>query len=1362
MVERWVSFALILLLVPTLIGAELPYSSSQTYTLGNGFTNVDFGVNEQQYNKITVDYDLEITDWRTDLPQRPNNARYNYNLFCFQNSRGDCLFSHHVRATQIGTRGMLVFPTLDNGGDETKKSVPFTTGNYHFTTVFDGTTGTATTTITGAVSVTHTVSIGSLSLNDMNKAFSAEMSIDGDQYDYYIYPKGWKVSNINVVGELGVFTPFSGGSGGTDSGGYNPGETDVHFGKDGGTYPGPWIAPGDDVLVLETPSKSTGYSSIAVEFDFIPQMPTATDVVLGLFRLDNACSGKFLMSSGILIPDTGSERSIFKARGLDTPSSMGAILIPGEEYRINVLLDLTTEQATYSIQKLTDGGTIASFSGPLNSDSNNLLKASHTTEGLKLSIGAKGTNKNWYKTGGWEFSNIQLILDGEAGDDVSSGADMGTDEGRLAFLAASMIGLTDENEFSLDCGPAEEILNLPPANTGEYFCVLSMDDEVIFGTFGVGEQAAKDILESFRDPIYAAHVKEDEIHSDACDAVLSAPEEWGKCPNAIEGMSVYTLPHALSGTVVLVVSQNDILAFNTGLLNGIVDFFKDLFGLGKGPTTVKVAARKFHHGFFLDREDRQITATWYDSDAILSYEGFWTDFSSNRPQNSKYHLGQKRQVVVADLNQQAPGDVNTWRSMTAGLRVKDNNQPPMPGDECGNGIVGFDEECEPGVTKINCSDIDPTTPAVPVVCNDECILEIGACYPDNTNCGDDWVPPGDWTDPTNWGCGGDQVCLCKHAFWDAVRGIPIENLDELPGRGGAISMFQSGGSENIPVLCNAARYIISGEQDWFNGYYDYQLTNGDGRGSYFMGTEIFSPTAYTGMIVSPNLAVYHEAKRRGHSTLSDKASQWLTTHFVMQALGSASGTLSAHNVFGHPASQGPASGNPGPAWNACGYVVSMAGSRSKWDSLSWHHNRPLFSWAMGSGACVENVDLENEGAWWTTSAQVAMGYANGGAISEADMGLKEGTRALMASILALNNPDDYDAVYSVYEGIKEKIGDHKPTVPFTFVRTANGVVTWMGTYEQSNHVKSVNGNKGTVFAASYTGNTLQTLYPFGTSLIGKHGEAWFAPYCKDSPSDPECRDGNYICATGDGGPYCMPFDELTDSGIVYAMEWNNEAGLVLHLPQCPDGNCGACDPECDICCPGPNYNEEECDSGCSWQVAASPGAYDILVRVAGEDEYELKVEKVRDSDGVPTTNPTCDLGDAPIESGPVDPGLRTGDFGPHSSKDKGVVDIYFRQHHPDVRWDTRIELTTTNDRWVINGVTTKPDGTPLQTSDAAAGGRRCWCPPDTVYCENMNIQIPFADVKCFLDQECSEKVSGTPDGTGDGCGLACSESEIIA
>lgn len=321
-------------------------------------------------------------------------------------------------------------------------------------------------------------------------------------------------------------------------------------------------------------------------------------------------------------------------------------------------------------------------------------------------------------------------------------ADAPSPESVLATLAANMMTTVGSSDYTIECGPSAETVITPPKTStleGEYLCIMRKGTTTMFGTFtttdGDDQKASEALLGALEDTLYAAHIGASDINPRACRNFDLAVQRFQECSNAVKGMYTYVYVASDAGTYTMyvIVSTTKVDAFaSDGFFSGIIDFFKGLFGIGTESTAILASTDEFHHGYFAKSGVRTVNAQWTGDTGVIVFKNFVTDFNKQRPEQAEYFLGHDHKQVLRftsegsfNFDETSPAAVSLWRKYTSGLRITAVAGTPVQGDVCGDGNVGFDEQCEPTAGGI------PNAPPLTCVQYDPVSYKEGAlkCFP---------------------------------------------------------------------------------------------------------------------------------------------------------------------------------------------------------------------------------------------------------------------------------------------------------------------------------------------------------------------------------------------------------------------------------------------------------------------------------------------------------------------------------------------------------------------------------------------------------------------------------------------------------
>ena len=1132
-----------------------------------------------------------------------------------------------------------------------------------------------------------------------------------------------------------------------DGGGFSPEESDP-----AGTPllddPAFSFTPGNTTRVT-VPNTIGPFEKINVTFTVVVPDAGARGHLRPVLDVRNACSHKRIMKVYLRTPAPDHPGQVLiDARGLPKIVTGDIALDPGT-YLLTATFDLADSEAYVRIAR-PDGTVLQTAGGSLNADGANTVRAEQTVGDVALIFGAIGSDPDQIISVplGWTFRDLDVraVPAGtDSGVPGPDGADLGSDDGRLAFLAATLTGAAREEggDWSLDCGPVGEVLPVPPgdapADAGRRYCALDIDGDIVFGTFGTGGAGTPEsrILASLQDIAYRLHVDDDEIDPTACDAIDTTLGSFQQCPDAIEGMRTYAFVHPVTGTSFLVVSDSAIDAFSTSWLESIGAFFRGLFGIPEDTAGVMsgIPLRRFHHAFLADRQGREIAATWLDRDATLLYRSFTTDLNAWTPADADYRLDLGAQLFIAELDDDAPSDVRAWRQLTSGLRVQDAPGDPIGGGSCGDGIVGIGEQCEPGLPLTcgefsgNASDTRPVPCGAPGSAT-ACIPDTAVCE-FNSSCGDDWDPvprplpcgapleaePGD--DPLCRGDAGSSCqegfCFCAKAMMKVLRGEEVEFNPLVEFFSDPVeTMFTNHGSENKPVMCRAARYFADGnaeDRQWFETYFAWQVQK-----DRHMGTEIFSPL-YTPAVVAANTMVRAKAAAIGDTELENAAKAWLRATWGLAALGTSNVPIRSYTVQVHGV---PQSFESDDDWS--GITVAVAGTRSIPRNYAWFALHKELAYVADTSPRPGRAYN-----WFPVHAILLTGGVEPGddisipdglAISAEAAGITQDDRAVIKRMISTG---------AGFSDIKAMVGGAKPAVAFTFVRTSDGVMSYIGTWAPGSAANptghNVNGNKAATMAVRILNDgSFRSLYPHTIQKTGNMGiDSW-----REEVSGANGR----VCGKNLGVTDCI---DLPGGSITLVAEWSPEHGLRCLAGCGGDGGSG--------------------DTGACGTVVAAQGSYDILVR-RGASGPELKVSYVPDSPDVESEKePACyrnggsvgtDIGQITFNDAwiPHAPGSET--------------EVYKRiKKGGGEHFDLRIVARADADGWTITGTRQG-----VANPNNGGVGHTCWsC--QAPYCESMNLRILLSSVPAqnpACQGTCTRKPLGeTCNDSGECCSDRCED-----
>lgn len=385
---------------------------------------------------------------------------------------------------------------------------------------------------------------------------------------------------------------------------------------------------------------------------------------------------------------------------------------------------------------------------------------------------------------------------------------------------------------------------------------------------------------------------------------------------------------------------------------------------------------------------------------------------------------------------------------------------------------------------------------------------------------------------------GDCLDVCKFYYWRAIDGHAFNPADmkNCKNPEDPIQMFQSGGSQNWPTVCRAAMYMQDGNQTWLKRYFEIQkLKREPNVGVGFGGTEMFSPT-YVPAIAGAVLAVYNESVKRNNTQIQQLSGEWLRAWWGFNALTGVSTPIrkaflhvderkNLQELETHTANEG-----------YDGLALAMAGTRTRYWRGPVSANHPIASLAL-------NYYPRKYSSQITRDTSIAFRYIlekNNFSISSKNK-TNISQKDISAQTVGLTSTQQSDLNNFVknngqgLQKIKPLIGNYKAACTYSFLRTTEGVISWMGT--SSSDGQNCNGNKPPYFAVSINKNNGEAHYLFPENKIqgAGPGRVW--------------RDSQRICAqaASSGIKDCI---QIPPGNVIYEVSFTKEQGFV-----CVQGDC---------------------------------------------------------------------------------------------------------------------------------------------------------------------------------------------------------------
>lgn len=377
-------------------------------------------------------------------------------------------------------------------------------------------------------------------------------------------------------------------------------------------------------------------------------------------------------------------------------------------------------------------------------------------------------------------------------------------------------------------------------------------------------------------------------------------------------------------------------------------------------------------------------------------------------------------------------------------------------------------------------------------------------------------------------CGGESLCMCILELSNAVRGEPVD-VDQLSGGLGqsATNMFTRGGSQNIPVVCNAAKYYVDDDPSWFLDYFRIQT---DPKPPGFLGSEVLSPL-YTQSVLGSVLATRAHAVDRGHASLVAAADHWLKATWALLALSAAPAPIASGTLVQHDSVEAV---EPNRAYTA-GVSVPVAGMRANRDGQAGMNSllHPFMSLALDWQPRRYTADLRLSPGFYRglLIGAVSLGFRiDGDGRVDLDgysppperLGLTRDEQQTLARFVDSGGTQGLSQVLAM-------LGDRRPSCEMTFLRTTEGLTSWFGTSKRAQRI--CNRNKGPLIAARYDADTRHV--------------TWLHPTKNVNPAESgqSFRRDDQVCARlEDGTERCI---DIVGGDTIYEVAWTKKDGAVV-------------------------------------------------------------------------------------------------------------------------------------------------------------------------------------------------------------------------
>jgi hypothetical protein len=301
-------------------------------------------------------------------------------------------------------------------------------------------------------------------------------------------------------------------------------------------------------------------------------------------------------------------------------------------------------------------------------------------------------------------------------------------------------------------------------------------------------------------------------------------------------------------------------------------------------------------------------------------------------------------------------------------------------------------------------------------------------------------------------CGSEANCKCSVALNNVAQGLPYSqaDIDANKGPEDPLTMFSGGGSENIPVLCRTAKYLLDHNSTWLERYFDVQFQL---HLVPQFGNEAFS-SVYTSQVVGSVITALQHARVRNHSALVAKASQFLRAYWSISALAAIPRTHTADAAFnrsGNPVVESVTANNTGFNLGLVGmraYVNGIGASPTSAPgdglqgvllSMALEHPERKFTWSLdNSPGYYGGLRAAILTAGYTLNAAGKLTAAlNSRSVPPEVFGLSAGERTALSNFVNSGGTTGLSTVTGYLAQVRLKCD-------LSIVRTSAGVLTWWG------------------------------------------------------------------------------------------------------------------------------------------------------------------------------------------------------------------------------------------------------------------------------------------------------------------------------
>jgi hypothetical protein len=283
----------------------------------------------------------------------------------------------------------------------------------------------------------------------------------------------------------------------------------------------------------------------------------------------------------------------------------------------------------------------------------------------------------------------------------SGTVELGDEERRLAFVAATMLKARDEHVMA--CGEPTQVL--PNYNSGTVIqkaCALSYDDKHAMGfVYNPDQTDFATIIGKLNN--YFPFV-EDPLDATVCNAAITAPPstfDYLACSSTGTQYLIWVSP----GSQTIIIADDPNL-FSDSMAESLFTFLLDLFQIQDDePGASLDDLGRFSRAYFAQEQGLVVVGREQEDTATILFTDFVDDLAPYAALLGTDYRGEGTTQTLSFSK-----DEETWKQLTSSLRLTARSGTPHVVDlseSCGNGIIESHEACDASVNDEDACPLDP-------------------------------------------------------------------------------------------------------------------------------------------------------------------------------------------------------------------------------------------------------------------------------------------------------------------------------------------------------------------------------------------------------------------------------------------------------------------------------------------------------------------------------------------------------------------------------------------------------------------------------------------------------------------------------